>query len=181
MQQTQPNLWQDAMNALNIRTPAQQARAKFYWHLFLLGVINAALALLGYADQFHTIKLGYLIVSVVSTGVMAILDTLREYYAATGQVAKVALASGAKAELQSRAPSAPPLDANAQAIESAAKVLLPVAPTPPVTENPTLQSAAFQALDSLPNIAAMPKTGAQQIEDQPTMRVPTPTSAAVAK
>jgi hypothetical protein len=154
MQQT-PNLWQDVMTALSLKTPAQQARAKLYWHLFLLFLINVGLAMLGLVDQFHTIKLTDLIISGVSTGIMAMLDILREYYVATGQVAKVALVSAAKAEAQKRVPAAPALDANEQAILNAAQTVFPVTPPQPVIVDPNAANEAFQMQDSLPNLAAL--------------------------
>ncbi len=140
-----------------LKTPAAQARVRAYEHIAMIGVIQAVLCAAAYLNGDTSTNWQVVAVAAISQGVLAALDSLYTYFKASGNVQAAAIVAAGRAEAAQRAPAAPKLDANLQAISAAANAVLqpPVqqaAPSPLVQDNPAL-SGPVEMTNTIPNIA----------------------------
>lgn len=99
---------QNAVKYLEDMSPAARARLKLYSHFAIIFVFNAVLAaLVFFTNNTGPINLYTLVVSVVAMGVLALIDSLKKFFTASGEPSISAMLDAARAEVVSKAPPAP--------------------------------------------------------------------------
>lgn len=177
------------MQYLKDMTPAARARLKLYSHFAIIFVFNAVLAaLVFFTNNSGPINLYTLVVAVVAQGVLALVDSLKKFFTASGEPTISAMLDAARAEITKKAPPAPvyaaPVQDFAGYINNAfqpsttgATAAPTVAPVNPAPAAPTYSAPAQPATSGLATAAAIARPAwLQDINRQST---PAPTSAPV--
>jgi hypothetical protein len=144
-------------------TPIERARLKAIALIAIAVLLNAVLMILAALDQFQTITARDLFVSVAISVVMALAETARKYFTASGELPFSMLLSMAENEI----PASPvKLSANEQAVQQAfTNIVQPQvnaalndargiqAPAPVNPQAVPVVPASVQLLNTIPNIA----------------------------
>jgi hypothetical protein len=99
-------------------TPAQRAQLKLISHFAIIFVFNGVLAAVAYLSSGKLIGWQTIIVAAVAQATLALLDSLKKYFTASGQLPISTLIELASAEIASKAPTVQ-YSTNEQALQSA--------------------------------------------------------------
>lgn len=129
-------------------TPLQRARLKLISHFILIFVFNMGLAVYVYFTSAPGMYNWYVVAySAAAQGALALLDALRKYYSAQGDLPLSTAFELAQKELAVNAPPAPPMTVNEQAIAQTVAALLAPQLKPIVMQpNPTVAATSAQPM-----------------------------------
>jgi len=133
-------------------SPAERAQLKLYWHFAVIAVFNGTLAAVSIISQQKVISWHVVLVAFLSQGVLACIDAIKKYTAASGDVPLSTLFGLIRNEVASVAPAVQ-LSSNEQALQQSISDVFQPAPaqvqqaaqTTAATQSPVTQSTTQAA------------------------------------
>lgn len=155
-------------------TPAQRARLKAYWHIGVIALTHALLAIIVLINQNQVVQWQTLIYTFSGQLILALIDSGKKYVTAQGDLPLATLLSLGRNEIAPYIPAVT-LDANKAAIEQQVSNLLqptpdttqtfntPLATSPtfagPATVQPAIDAAYHPPIDAGMTINTLPNIG----------------------
>ena len=143
-------------------TPGQRAKLKLYSHFAIIAIFNGVLAALVLLGNGSAISWNVVLISAVSQATLALLDGLKKYYSASGELPLSMLLDLARQEVAAKAPPAPAYTQNELAAQQAFNNLIssqqispPPVSSPVAIAHPIPDNA--DRFSTIPNIAAITK------------------------
>lgn len=140
-------------------TPAERARLKLYSHFAIIAIVNGVLA--GFALLTSGAVIGWqtILACVISQAGLALLDGLKKYYSASGELPLSTMLDLARQEVAAKAPPAPAYTPNELALQQSFNTYMASQQiSPPGQSTVSIHpapDATIDRLNTLPNIAAV--------------------------